>query len=292
MSAIEAAFLNYLRVERGLSANSLLAYGRDLQKLRRFLDERRKDLDCLSSQDVSDFVQHLLRSGLGPKSVARNLVTVRNLCGFLILDGRVTNDPSANIGAPKSWQTLPKYLLPEEIDKLLNAPDPSTPTGLRDKSMVEVLYATGLRVSELLSLNVADLNLDFGFLVTLGKGGKERAVPLGQAAINWTALYLTVRPKFNRDHRCKLLFLNARGRAISRQSFWRVLTEYGRKAGIGQVNPHLLRHTFATHLLENGADLRSVQAMLGHSDISTTEVYTHVSDERLRRVYAKCHPRA
>ncbi|HLG15075.1 MAG TPA: site-specific tyrosine recombinase XerD [Blastocatellia bacterium] len=292
MKRLEADFLNYLRVERGLSANTLAAYGRDLKKLVEFAESEAKDLLSLSQSDLTRFAQHLRKSGLSARSVARTLVTVRILFRFLLLDGRVVRDPSASLGTPKTWQSLPKFLLPEEVEKLLKAPDTSGEAGLRDRAMLEVLYATGLRVSELVSLKLANFDLDLGYVRTFGKGGKERTVPIGMAAVEWTKRYLNVRGRFLRGGESPLLFVNRDGGSISRQSFWRTLAGYAVRAGLGRVSPHMLRHSFATHLLENGADLRSVQTMLGHSNITTTQVYTHITDERVRDVYRKFHPRA
>jgi integrase/recombinase XerD len=289
---IPTLFLNYLRVERGLSQNSLIAYKNDLDKLLQFASSLGKDLLSLERDDLTSFIQHLYKLGLEPKSVGRTLVTVRNLYKFLLLDGYVKRDPSANLETPKSWQSLPKFLLSEEVDRLLDSPDLSTNEGLRDKAMLEVLYATGLRVSELVSLKLSDLNLDLGFVVTLGKGSKERSVPMGQSAVNWTKKYLAVRSKLLAGKSSNLLFVTARGQGVTRQGFWKTIVAYGEKARIGHITPHLLRHSFATHLLENGADLRSVQMMLGHSDISTTQIYTHITNERLREIYKKFHPRA
>ncbi len=289
---IEANFLSYLRVEKGLSQNTLLAYTGDLEKLRAFAESIGKDLLSIERTDVTAFIQHLSKSGLEPKSIGRTLVTVRGFYKFLLLDGHLKRDPSINIDTPKSWQSLPKFLLNEEVDRLLDSPDPSTDIGLRDKAMLEVLYATGIRVSELVALKVTDLDLDLGYLITLGKGSKERTVPMGQSSVGWVRKYLGVRHRLLKTKVSNLLFLNSRGQAITRQAFWKSIVGYGEKAKIGHITPHLLRHSFATHLIENGADLRSVQMMLGHSNITTTQIYTHVTNERLREIYKKFHPRA
>jgi integrase/recombinase XerD len=220
------------------------------------------------------------------------LVTTRNLFKFLLLDGFLKRDPSSNLETPKSWQSLPKILSAEEVERLLASPDVSSSGGLRDKAMLEILYATGLRVSELVTLKVSDLNLDLGFLITMGKGSKERTVPIGKSAISWASKYLAVRPGLLAGGSSSFLFISDKGLPITRQSFWKLIVSYGEKSRIGHISPHLLRHSFATHLLENGADLRSVQMMLGHSDISTTQIYTHVTNERLRQIYKKFHPRA
>jgi integrase/recombinase XerD len=292
MQNLEPRFLSYLRVEKGLSQNTLLAYQNDLEKLSRFAKERGKDLLSLERDDVKDFIKHLHESGLEAKSIGRTLVTVRNLYKFLLLDGFLKRDPSENIETPKSWQSLPKFLIREEVESLLESPDTSTQTGLRDKAMLEVLYATGVRVSELVALKMNDLNLDLGLLTTLGKGSKERTIPMGKSAIGWIKKYLPIRHQMLGNTTSPYLFINPKGKAISRQGFWKIIVEYGDKARIGHITPHLLRHSFATHLLENGADLRSVQMMLGHSDISTTQIYTHITNERLKEIYKKFHPRA
>jgi integrase/recombinase XerD len=292
MAEIESRFLSYLRVEKGLSKNTLVAYQIDLEKLSRFAKAQSKDLLSLERDDVKAFIQHLHESGLEARSIGRTLVTVRNLYKFLLLDGYLKRDPSANIETPKSWQSLPKFLISEEVESLLQSPDTTTPTGLRDKAMLEVLYATGVRVSELVALKVSDLNLDVGILTTLGKGSKERTVPIGKSAIEWVKRYLPVRSKVLRDKTSPILFVNSKGQPLSRSLFWKIIVGYGEKAKIGHITPHLLRHSFATHLLENGADLRSVQMMLGHSDISTTQIYTHITNERLKEIYRKFHPRA
>lgn len=289
---IEASFLSYLRVEKGLSQNTLIAYTSDLEKLRAFAESVGKDLLSIERSDITAFIQHLSRSGLEPKSIGRTLVTVRSLYKFLLLDGHLKRDPSVNIDTPKSWQSLPKFLMTDEVERLLDSPDVSTDAGLRDKAMLELLYATGLRVSELVSLKMSDLNLDLGYLITLGKGSKERTVPMGQSAVGWVKKYIGVRHRLLKAKTSNLLFLNSRGQGITRQTFWKTIVAYGEKARIGHITPHLLRHSFATHLIENGADLRSVQMMLGHNDITTTQIYTHVTNERLREIYKKFHPRA
>jgi integrase/recombinase XerD len=289
---IKSSFINYLRVEKGLSQNTLLAYSSDLEKLSKFAAERGKDLKSLEREDLTIFMRYLNEGGLEPRSIARALVTVRSLFKFLLLDGHLKRDPSANLETPKSWQSLPKFLISEEVESLLNSPDVSTITGVRDKAMLEVLYASGVRVSELVTLKLSDVNVDLGVLVTLGKGSKERTVPMGQSAVRWLRRYLSVRQKLLGKNISSFLFLTRRGQQISRQAFWKLIVNYGEKAGIGHITPHLLRHSFATHLLENGADLRSVQMMLGHSDISTTQIYTHITNERLKEIYRKFHPRA
>jgi integrase/recombinase XerD len=291
-SAREDRFLSYLRVERGLSANTLVAYRRDLSKLRLFASSQDKDVLSLDADDLVHFIQTLHKQGLSPRSVARTLVAVRGFYKWLIQDGHLNLDPSVNLESPKSWLSLPRFLAPEEVERLLSTPNLSTITGLRDKAMLEVLYATGLRVSELAGLTPGNVNLELGFITVFGKGGKERAVPLGLTAIEWTKKYLTSRGKSGLSKTTKALFTSDSGSPLTRQSIWRIIVLLGESAGIGHITPHLLRHSFATHLLENGADLRSVQMMLGHSDISTTQIYTHITNERLREIYKRLHPRA
>ncbi|HSB12663.1 MAG TPA: site-specific tyrosine recombinase XerD [Blastocatellia bacterium] len=286
-------FLSYLRVERGLSANTLTAYRIDLTKLWDFAAKCGKEVQALQASDLSLFAGYLRQRGLAAKSVARALVAVRGFYRYLLQDGHLEVDPTANLESPKPWQSLPHFLTSEEVERLLATPDSSTQLGLRDKAMLEVLYATGLRASELVRLNAGDLNLDLGFLTVLGKGDKERVVPLGRTAVDWTRKYLAIRSQLTQDRKAtNSLFVTDMGTPLTRQQFWRIIVSYGEKGGIGHISPHVLRHSFATHLLENGADLRSVQMMLGHSDISTTQIYTHITNERLREMYKKFHPRA
>lgn len=290
---LEERFLNYLRVERGLSPNTLTAYRSDLAKLSGFAATCGKDLVSLGADDLALFLRSLHKAGLDPKSVARALVAVRGFFKFLLQDGHLNVDPSSNLETPKSWQSLPRFLTTDEVARLLEAPDISTDLGLRDKAMLEVLYATGLRVSELVGLGAGNVNFDLGFLTVFGKGSKERAVPLGASAVDWTRKYLAIRPRLlSQDKTSTSLFVTKGGQVLTRQAFWKLIVSYGETVGIGHITPHLLRHSFATHLLENGADLRSVQMMLGHSDISTTQIYTHITNERLREIYQKFHPRA
>jgi integrase/recombinase XerD len=285
-------FLRYLRVERGLSPNTLEAYERDLKKLVKFAASRGRELVTIERADVLAFVKELREAGLEPQSVARTLVTVRNLYKFLILDGHIHHDPTVNVETPRAWQTLPKFLTKEEVERLLEEPDVTTDEGLRDRAMTELLYASGLRVSEMVSLRLADVDLDAGLVTCLGKGSKERRVPVGRSAIEWVRRYLVARRRLAGDRDVDHLFVTPRATPVTRQMYWRRLVEYGERARLGRITPHMLRHTFATHLLEHGADLRSVQMMLGHGDISTTQIYTHVTNERLREAFRKFHPRA
>jgi integrase/recombinase XerD len=293
-AALVQDFLHHLTVERGLAKNTLLAYGRDLAKFGRFLDYKGRHPRQVRQGEVNEFARRLSREGLNPKSIARALNAVRMFFRYLIVERVVAEDPTASIRAPRTWKSLPRFLTLQEVDDLLGAPDASSPLGLRDAAMVELLYASGLRVSELVSLRVRDLNLDVGYLSCLGKGSKERLVPMGRKAADRLRAYLErARPGLLKGASSPSLFLNSRGRPISRQGFWKILKKYGREAGVrGRLSPHVLRHSFATHLLERGADLRSVQMMLGHADISTTQIYTHINRERLRKIYKDFHPRA
>ena len=288
------AFLKHLAVERGLSVNTQEAYGRDLKRLESFLKTSRVPVNRARRQDLLSHVRSLRQSGLSPKSVARAINSLRMFYRFLLAEGEAKQDPTSELDAPRTWKSLPRFLTFEEVDRLLDAPDSSKPLGLRDAAMLEVLYATGIRVSELLSLKVEDLNLDVGYLTCLGKGSKERLVPLGRKAIERLREYLSkVRPELARRQAGPLLFTNRNGGKMTRQGFWKILKGHGGSAGIKRrLSPHVLRHSFATHLLEHGADLRAVQMMLGHADISTTQIYTHVNRERLRRIYHDFHPRA
>jgi integrase/recombinase XerD len=281
-------------VERGLSANTLDAYGRDLKRFETSLREGRIAPGRARRQDLLAHVRSLSQAGLSPKSVARAINTLKVFYRFLLAEGEVKQDPTSDLDAPRTWKSLPRFLTFDEVDRLLAAPDPDKPLGLRDRAMLEVLYATGIRVSELLSLRVEDLNLSVGYLTCLGKGSRERIVPLGRKAIDQLQQYLKrVRGSLVGQNHSPYLFTNRNGAKMSRQGFWKILKAHGRAAGIKRrLSPHVLRHSFATHLLEHGADLRAVQMMLGHADISTTQIYTHVNRERLRRIYHDFHPRA
>jgi integrase/recombinase XerD len=286
-------YLDYLLVERGLSQNTITAYGADLRRLKEQLGPKKK-LERAGREDLLAVLKRMRVEGRAPRSVARWVVAVKGFFSYLIGEGIITNDPSAHLDSPRIWRSLPKVLTFGEVEALLGAPDRATPRGLRDAAMMEVLYATGLRVSELLRLRLGDLHLDAGYLRCWGKGSKERVVPLGSEADATLQAYLaSSRPALLGDRRTDYLFVNRRGGAISRQGFWKIIKRYGRRAGITTpMSPHVVRHSFATHLLENGADLRAVQIMLGHADISTTQIYTHVNRERLRRLYEDFHPRA
>ncbi len=286
------SFLHYLEVERGLSNNTLAAYRRDIAKLEHFAEKKEKKVQKLNSNDVREFLRELHRQGLSHRSIARILSAIRGLFRFGVAEGGIRSDPTEQIDAAKIPRSLPRYLTLDEVDALLDAPDTATPEGLRDRAMLETLYATGLRVSELIGLRQEDIHLDAGYLLCRGKGRKERIVPLGRSATGWLRKYNSkARPELARES-SSWLFLSRRGQ-MTRQRFWQIIKARGVQAGIQRkISPHVVRHSFATHLLERGADLRSLQLMLGHADIGTTQIYTHVSRERLRRVYDEHHPRA
>jgi integrase/recombinase XerD len=286
-------FLDFITIEKGLAKNSLSAYRTDLRNFGRYLAEQKLELERVERINIVRYFQSLRSAGISARSVARALAAIRGMFRFLVAERHLKHDPTENLENPKLWTTLPKSLQPFEVELLLRAPDRETPEGLRDRAMLELLYATGLRVSELIHVKVDDLVMDAGFLRTVGKGSKERIVPFGDTARDAITEYAEkARAHFDK-HADVHLFLTNRGRAMSRQSFWMKIVKYARMAGItSHISPHVLRHAFATHLLENGADLRSVQMMLGHSDISTTQIYTHVSRARLQKMYETFHPRA
>ncbi|HEY3131595.1 MAG TPA: site-specific tyrosine recombinase XerD [Acidobacteriota bacterium] len=286
-------FCSYLKVEKGLSENTISSYRRDLDKLQTFLAAKRWDYLQLRHTDLVEFLSKQ-KQRLTGRSIARLTVSLRAFYHFLILDDKLAQDPTENLESPKSWSRLPKYLTEPEVEALLDAPDVSTRNGLRDKAMIELLYATGLRVSELVGLRVEDVNAAVGYVRCIGKGNKERIVPLGETAQRWVSKYLEQsRSQFLKGQTSEFLFLSQQGSKLTRQRFWELLKGYGRSARIRRsLSPHALRHSFATHLLEHGADLRSLQMMLGHADISTTEIYTHVTQERMRKIYDQFHPRA
>jgi integrase/recombinase XerD len=289
---ITEEYLDHLRVERGLAPNSLLAYGRDLARLARFAESRKQTPLSLRQQDLSEFIGDLRTAGLSARSAARVVHALRGFYRFLVREGRLQQDPMENLRAPRAFRALPRYLTPNQVEALLAAPDTKTPLGLRDRAILEVLYATGLRVSELTSLRPVDLDLEVGILTCFGKGRKERLVPIGSEARAWVTRYLEeVRGRARQAGTS--LFVSQRGGRLSRMGLWGIVRRHAVAAGVaGVLTPHVLRHSFASHLLERGADLRALQAMLGHADISTTQIYTHISRERLRRIYDQFHPRA
>jgi integrase/recombinase XerD len=287
-------YVAYLRDVRRLSPNTVESYARDLSLLAEFADKREQRVDGLQRSDLETFVRQLMSSGLSPRSVARAVACVRGFYRFVAMERHQDRSPADDLRPPRAWAALPKFLSLDEVDRLLAQPDTSTARGLRDKALIEVLYATGVRVSELIALRAGDLNLDEGYLTCIGKGDKQRMVPLGHEAADWVRRYLREgRPMLAGTKRSPWLFVNARGGgALSRVGFWKILKQYGIKAGVSRdLSPHVLRHSFATHLLERGADLRMIQMMLGHADLSTTQIYTHVLQARLRASYDKFHPR-
>jgi integrase/recombinase XerD len=287
-------YLNHLLVEKGLSPNTLQAYRRDLSKFVAYLELEGCPPPAAGQAQVLGFLKALREGGLSARSSARALVSVRSLFKFMALRGLVQRDPTMNVESPKLPRSLPKSLPYQDVEALLGAPDTAAILGLRDRAMLELLYATGLRASELVQLRVTDLDLSVGVLTAFGKGSKERPVPVGRTAVQWVTKYLqSARPTLCAGRGSELLFVRRGAKGITRQGFWKIVKRHGRTAGIKRgLSPHVLRHSFATHLLEHGADLRSVQLMLGHSDISTTQIYTHVSKNRLAKVYRDLHPRA
>jgi integrase/recombinase XerD len=290
---VRQAFLEYLSVEKGLSINTIQSYSLDLNKLFLFFQKEKIPWKRAKESDLVKFIHHMSRSGLSARSLARLISSLKSFYRFLILDGILKKNPANNLTSPKSWLSLPKFLSVKEVESLLRQPKEDETRGIRDRAMLELLYATGLRVSELVSLRMSDLNIEGGFLICRGKGGKERIVPFGGSAAGAILNYLSEsRPKFLLGE-SGFLFLTYRGQPFTRQGFWKILKKYAIEAKLeNKISPHVLRHSFATHLLERGADLRSVQLMLGHSQITTTQIYTHVSRKQIRHLYEKYHPRA
>jgi integrase/recombinase XerD len=287
-------YLNHLRIERRLADHTLESYQRDLFKLGRFAAARGRTIDALNQHELDRFVQELSGQGLAPRSVSRAVAAVRSFYRFVTLEHRRQQNPAEDLQAPRAWRPLPTFLSVEDVDRLIQQPDTTTVRGIRDRALIELLYATGLRVSELVALRVVDVNLEAACLTCTGKGGKQRIVPVGDEAAAWVRRYLaTARPALVTSGPTQRLFVNARGgRMLTRVGFWKILKGYARQAGLNaSLSPHVLRHSFATHLLDRGADLRAIQLMLGHADLSTTQIYTHVLEARLRAVYDRFHPR-
>ena len=285
-------YLDHLRVERGLARNTVEAYARDLARFGRHLEEERLPVHGLRPEEITRFLVRLSREGLSARSQARLLSAVRGLFRFALRERLLTEDPTARVDLPKLSRRLPSVLTEGDVSALLAAPDPATDRGLRDAAMIHVLYATGLRVSELVALRVEDVNFEAGYIVVLGKGGKRRVVPISEVALDLVRCYLEEGRPAHSVTTDGPLFLTSRRRPMTRQGFWKLLRSYALKAGLRErITPHVLRHSFATHLLENGAHLRAVQAMLGHADIATTQIYTHVTREHLIRMHRQHHPR-
>lgn len=288
-------FIDYLSTERGLALNTLESYGRDLRQYSNYLEKiPSAGFQSASRTTIVSYLLHLQKQGKATSTIARRLAALKAFYQYLYKESKIKHDPTANLESPKQKKKLPKILTVKEVERLLSQPSQKDPSGLRDRAMLELLYATGIRVSELVSLNVEDANLNAGYIRCLGKGSKERIVPMGSMAVRGVQRYLEKsRPQLIRGREEAALFVNHHGRRLTRQGFWKIVKKYAREARIKKkITPHTLRHSFATHLLENGADLRSVQEMLGHADISTTQIYTHLTKGRLKEVYARAHPRA
>lgn len=290
------AYLTHLTVERRLAANSVESYARDLAILERFAAGARADVAEMTRQDLESLVRDLMSEGRSPRSIARAVACFRGFYRFLMLEGRLKTNPADDLRPPRSWQSLPRYLSVDDVDRLIGQPDVSTAKGLRDRALIELLYATGMRVSELVGLRPADVNLEASYLTCTGKGDKQRIVPIGEQAAEWVGRYMReARPVLLGTRHSPRMFVNARGGGpgLTRMGFWKILKQYAAQASLTRtLSPHMLRHSFATHLLENGADLRAIQMMLGHADLSTTQIYTHVLEQRMRTIYDRFHPRA
>ncbi len=290
------AYLSHLTVERRLAANSVESYARDLRFLAEYAAARGRSAESLGRAELEALVRGLMSEGRSPRSVARAVACFRGFYRFLVIDGRLPASPADDLHPPRAWNVLPRYLSVEEVDRLIAQPDVATPRGLRDRALIELLYATGMRVSELLTLRPPHVNLEASYLTCTGKGDKERIVPFGDEAGSWVSRYIQgARPVLLGRRSSPRLFVNARGggSGLTRIGFWKILKGYARQAGLTTtLSPHMLRHSFATHLLERGADLRAIQMMLGHADLSTTQIYTHVLEQRMRSIYDRYHPRA
>lgn len=291
INKIFADYLSYLQVEKGLSENSLNAYRRDLEKCLKHTKEIERDILNLNRNDVVEILTHLKVKGDSEATIARFISVIKGFYRFLLRENLSKNDPTAYLESRKSWQSIPRFLTLPEIEKLFEQPDLDTDLGLRDRAILEVLYASGLRVSELVGLKMIDIDWDGGMLTCFGKGSKQRKVPLGKSAIEYLTRYLPARLRLLSGRSSTRIFIEQGGRLLTRQRVWQLIKKYGSSAGIDYITPHLLRHSFATVLLENGADLRSVQILLGHSDIGTTQIYTHITMDRVRESYRKFHPR-
>lgn len=285
-------YINYLRVERGLAENTLLAYQRDLQKLFSWAQESARDVLSLKRDDLIDVFMQLKQGGGSDATLSRFISVLKGYYRFLQQEKFIATNPTVYLETHKSWQSLPKFLSLEEIDQLLQQPDLTSDKGLRNRAILEILYAAGLRVSELLGLKINDISWDAGVLVCFGKGSKQRKVPVGRSAMEYLTRYMPARQRLLNGVSSHRLFVESGGHALTRQKIWLIIKEYGRRAGIDYITPHVLRHSFATVLLEHGADLRSVQLLLGHADIGTTQIYTHITDEKVRDSYLKFHPRS
>jgi len=283
-------FLSYIQVEKGLSANTLQSYARDIAKLNAWAEQNRKPIEKLQRKDLREWIARMSRDGLSPSSVSRAVSAARGFFRFLMLDNHIDKHPAEDIHTPQRHSPLPKFLSEEEMERLLLAPDIKTDVGVRDRALLELMYAAGLRVSELCGLRAADVELDAALIRCQGKGSKERRIPIGKSAVHWVQRYLAIRKQFGHEGKTEL-FLH-RGRVMTRQTAWSIIKAHAATAGVPDISPHTLRHSFGTHLMQHGADSRSVQALLGHADISTTEIYTHITDLHMRKAYDRFHPRA
>ena len=294
MTDVVVEYLGALQAERGASRNTLSAYRRDLTDFTQFLNAQHRSLRRASPDDIVGYLARLRTRGLRPASVARRISALRGLYKHLVREGELRRDPTENLEAPSRTRSLPRTLSREVVAALVEAPDLNEPRGVRDRSVLELLYATGMRASECLGLTLDDVNLSAGYVVCMGKGRKQRLVPVGGEAAQWVSRYLRdVRPLYTRVRDSGRLFVNPRGGRLSRQSLWTIVRHAAARAGLRQrISPHVLRHSFASHLLEGGADLRSIQAMLGHADIATTQIYTHLPSATLLTMYRRFHPRA
>ena len=283
-------FLSYIQVEKGLSANTLQSYARDIARLQGWAEKATKPLDTLERKDLREWIASMSREGLAPSSISRSVSAARSFFRFLMLDGHIKRHPAEDIHTPQRQARLPQFLSEDEMDCLLHAPDINTDLGVRDRTLLELMYAAGLRVSEACGLRTSDIDIERALVTCHGKGSKERRIPIGKSAVHWLQRYLAVRKQLGSEAKTEL-FLH-HGKRMTRQTAWAIIKKYAAVAGVPDISPHTLRHSFGTHLMQHGADSRSVQALLGHSDISTTEIYTHITDLHMRKTYDRFHPRA
>src|SRR5438270_68718 len=284
-------FLSYIQVEKGLSRNTLQSYQRDLARLQSWAAKNGNQIDKLDRKNLREWIAGMSREGLAPSSVSRSVSAARGFYRFLMLDGHIKRHPAEDLHTPQRLSYLPRFLTEEEMERLLLTPNTGTDSGVRDRAMLEVMYAAGLRVSELCALKTGDVDIDAALITCHGKGSKQRRIPIGKSAVHWLQRYLGVRKRLGNEARPDLFF-GPRARPLTRQTAWSIIKTHAARAGVPDISPHTLRHSFATHLMQRGADSRSVQAMLGHADISTTEIYTHITDLHMRKAYDRFHPRA
>lgn len=288
---LKREFLRYIQVEKGLSANTLESYRRDLAKLQSWAEANGKLIESLERKDLREWIAGMSRGGLAPSSVSRAVSAARGLYRFLMLDGHIKRHPAEDLTTPQRFKPLPRFLTEEEIGALLSAPDVKTDAGVRDRAMLELMYAAGLRVSEMCGLRLGDIDLDSAIVTCHGKGSKQRRIPIGKSAVHWLQRYLAIRNRLGNEAQPNLFF-GPKAKRMTRQTAWLIIKTHAASAGVPDISPHTLRHSFGTHLMQRGADSRSVQAMLGHADISTTEIYTHITDLHMRKAYDRFHPRA